>query len=75
MEETVGIGKESSCLGEHLSVCCPSSPFITLWTIGGYAQIVGAHAPDGIRDKLIDEFIARSDMAYLQFWRNGTDGY
>ena len=59
MEEAVGVGEESTRLCEHLSICCPALPFVTLRTIGGHREIIRAHAPQDIGQQTIDAFIAR----------------
>ena len=73
MEETVGVGKIAACLSEHLRVCRPTQTFVTLGAIGGHAQIIGTHAPDGVRDELVNEVIACSDVTRLHVRRNGAD--
>ena len=74
MEETVGVGKETARLGEHLCVGCPAQPLVALRTVGRHREVVGTLAPQSVGDKAIDEVIASREAATLHCFGDGTDG-
>ena len=73
VEETIGIGEERTSLTEHLRVCCPSQSLVALRTVGRNAQIVGAHSPNGVRDKLVHKVVTRGDISCFHFGRDAAD--
>ena len=74
MEERAGVGEERSRFSKYLRVGRPSQSLIALRTVGGYRQVVGALSPEGVRDELINELVARGDDARLEVLGNRGDG-
>ena len=75
MKKRTRIGKECTCLGEHLRVGCPSQALIALRAVGGHREVVRQLSPIGVHNQSIDRFVAGGDCTGLELLRNRCNGY